>query len=141
MAKYNKPKKNNEMDVGCPIRLSFNSSKNGFTLLEVLIALVILGIALIPLLVSQARTAGDYIKVNNMFYETRLARNLLSNVFLTKDIYITNKQEKITGVKNYMYKKAISKTSFPGIYLINITVFKKGGSPKSGVTLKVLAQE
>ncbi|MHB1679536.1 MAG: type IV pilus modification PilV family protein [bacterium] len=117
-----------------------NKNSAGFTLLEVLIALVILAIALIPLLISQARTAGDYIQVNNMFRETRLAENLLSDVFLTKEIYITNKQEKIPDVKGYMYKKAISKTSFPGVYLIKITVFKKGGNPKNGVTLKALAQ-
>jgi prepilin-type N-terminal cleavage/methylation domain-containing protein len=122
------------------IKRKFRNSYNGFTLLEVLIALVILGIALIPLLTSQARTAGDYIEINNVFYETGLAKNLLSNVFLTKDIYIANKQEKILGVKDYIYKKIISKTSFPGVYLIKITVFKKGGSPKNGVTLKALAK-
>jgi prepilin-type N-terminal cleavage/methylation domain-containing protein len=114
---------------------------NGFTLLEVLIALVILGIALIPLLVSQARTAGDYIKVNKTFYEIQLAGNILSNVFLTKEIYITNqKKEKIPGIKGYMYMEKISKTSFPGVYLIKITVFKKGGRPESGATLKALAR-
>ncbi|MHB1664963.1 MAG: type IV pilus modification PilV family protein [bacterium] len=122
------------------IKIKKNKNSAGFTLLEVLIALVILGIALIPLLVSQARTAGDYIKVNNIFYETRLARNLLSNIFLTKDIYIINKQEKIPGVKGYIYKKSISKTSFSGVYLIKVTVFKKDSNPENGVTLKALAQ-
>jgi thioredoxin reductase len=51
-----------------------------------------------------------------------------------------NKQEKIRGAKGYIVKKSISKTSYPGIYMIKITVFKKGHTPKSGVTLKSLAQ-
>jgi prepilin-type N-terminal cleavage/methylation domain-containing protein len=122
------------------VAIIIKNKNNGFTLLEVLIALVILSIALIPLLISQARTSGDYLAVNNTFHETQLARNLLSNIFLTKNIFIMDKQEKIPDAKDYMYKKVISKTSFPGIYLVRITVFKKGGNPKNGITLKAIAQ-
>ena len=112
----------------------------GFTLIEVLIALVVLGIALIPLLVSQARAINDYIYTNNAAYETTLAKNIMSNVFLINNIYIMNKQADIPGAKGYRVKKIIGKTSFPGIYIIKITVFKKGRNPKSGTTLKALAQ-
>jgi prepilin-type N-terminal cleavage/methylation domain-containing protein len=120
--------------------VSVSYSESGFTLIEVLIALVILGIALIPLLAAQARAVGDYGYANNTAYETVLAKNIMSNIFLLNEIYIMNKQKKIRGAKGYMVKKSISKTSYPGIYMIKITVFKKGYSSKSGVTLKSLAQ-
>ncbi len=120
--------------------VSVSYSESGFTLIEVLIALVILGIALIPLLAAQARAVGDYGYANNTAYETVLAKNIMSNIFLLNEIYIMNKQKKIRGAKGYMVKKSISKTSYPGIYMIKITVFKKGHSSKSGVTLKSLAQ-
>ena len=120
--------------------VSIGYSENGFTLIEVLIALVILGIALIPLLAAQARAVGDYGYANNTAYETVLAKNIMSNIFLLNEIYIMNKQEKIRGAKGYLVKKSISKTSYPDIYMIKITVFKKGHNPKSGVTLKSLAQ-
>ncbi len=120
--------------------VSISYSESGFTLIEVLIALVILGIALIPLLAAQARAVGDYGYANNTAYETVLAKNIMSKVFLLNEIYIMNKQEKIRGAKGYIVKKSISKTSYPGIYMIKITVFKKGHTPKSGVTLKSLAQ-
>jgi prepilin-type N-terminal cleavage/methylation domain-containing protein len=120
--------------------VSCSASESGFTLIEVLIALVILGIALIPLLVAQARAVGDYGYANNAAFETVLARNIMSNIFLLNDIYIMNKHEKIRGAKGYIAKESISKTSYPGIYMIKITVFKKGRNPKNGITLKSLAQ-
>ncbi len=118
--------------------LKNNNGNSGFTLIEVLIALVILGIALIPLLVSQARAVSDYGYTNDVAYETILAKNIMSNVFLSNDISITNKQENISGVKEYKAQKKISKTSYPGVYVIKITVFKKDRGPESGVTLKSL---
>ena len=120
--------------------VSCSAAESGFTLIEVLVALVILGIALIPLLVAQARAVGDYGYANNAAYETVLAKNIMSNIFLLKEIYIMNKKEKIRGAKGYIAKKSISKTSYPGIYMIKITVFKKGRNPKNGVTLKSLVQ-
>lgn len=117
-----------------------DNSESGFTLIEVLIALVILGIALIPLLVAQARAVGDYGYANKAAYETVLAKNIMSKVFLLNEIYIMSKREKIRNAKGYISKESISKTSYHGIYMIKITVFKKGHSSKSGVTLKSLAQ-
>lgn len=117
-----------------------NDRQDGFTLIEVLIALIILGIALIPLLVSQTSAIDDYIYTNNAAHETTLAKNIMSNVFLLNNIYIMNKQADIQGAKGYMVKKTIGKTSFPGIYIIKITVFRKGHNPVSGVTIKALAQ-
>ena len=131
---FNEESSEQDEPFGC------DKSDAGFTLIEVLIALVVLGIALIPLLVSMARAVGDYSYANNSVYETILAKKIMSNVFLLNNIYIMNKTQNIPGAKGYSVKKTIGKTSYPGIYMIKITVFKKGHNPKSGVTLKSLAQ-
>ncbi len=113
----------------------------GFTLLEVLVALVILGIALLPLLTAEERAQGAYITFNTVAEETVLARNIMSRIaYYSNQVSPLNKKGEVEYNKKYRYTEKIKTTSFPGIYLIEVDVFKKGFSPDTGVVLKSLSR-
>ncbi|MHB8231974.1 MAG: type IV pilus modification PilV family protein [bacterium] len=108
----------------------------GFTLLEVLIALVILGIALTVLLSSQLTAESVFGRVNRVNEETISARNLISNIILRGEIFPVQKKGRIKGSKNFLYKETIKAASYPNVYLIEVIIYKKGESFKNGVVLK-----
>ena len=120
------------------------AADKGFTLLEVLVALVILGIALLPLITAEVRAQGAYITFNTVAAETVLARNIMSRIAYYSNqaspLTPLNKKGEVEYNKNYRYTEKIKTTSFPGIYLIEVDVFKKGFSPDTGVVLKSLSR-
>ena len=61
----------------------------------------------------RGNTDNKHKKVSDLFI-----KNIMSNIFLLNEIYIMSKQEKIRDAKGYIVKKSISKTSYPGIYMI-----------------------
>ena len=113
----------------------------GFTLLEVLVALVILGIALIPLITAEIRAQNAYATFNGVMEETLIAKNLMSKItYYVNGVSPMDKKGEVKYNKNYLYLEKISATSFRGIFLIEVDVYKKGGRPSSGVTLKSLSR-
>ena len=113
----------------------------GFTLLEVLIALVILGIALIPLITAEERSQGAYITLNAIGRETILARDVMSKIlYYPNQITALDKKGEVEYDKNYGYTEKIKAASYPGIFLVEVDVFKKGYDPKTGIVLKSLAK-
>ncbi|MHB1660782.1 MAG: type IV pilus modification PilV family protein [bacterium] len=111
-------------------------TSSGFTLLEVLIALVILGIALTVLISSQIVAESVFGRVNRVNEETMLAKNLISNIILNGGIFTLQKKGRIKENKSFSYDETIKSTSYPGIYLIKVIVYKNGESYKNGVVLK-----
>lgn len=118
-----------------------NKDDRGFTLLEVLIALVILGIALLPLITAEERAQGAYMTLNTIRQETILARNIISRItYNTTDVFPLKKIGKIKGNKKFEYAEKIKTTGFNGIFLVEVDVYEKGNPPQSGVVLKSLSR-
>lgn len=116
-------------------------SGGGFTLLEVLVALVILGIALLPLMTAEMNAQGAYITLNAITKETILARNIMSRItYNTVNVFPLDKKGEVKSDKKFEYTEKIKTTGFPGIFMVEINVFEKGNSPGSGVVLKSLSR-
>lgn len=113
----------------------------GFTLLEVLVALVILGIALVPLLAAEDNSLGAYLTINAVARETVLARDVMSEIIsYPGGVFPLDKKGKVKYDKNFSYTEKIKTTSFPGIFLIEVDVFRNGHKPDTGVVLKSLSK-
>ncbi len=121
--------------------MNFFSEKkeNGFTLLEVLIALIILGIGLMPLIASELEAQNSYMTVNLTNKEVVLAKNIMSNIELYGNIFPLDKKGTVKSDKSFNYREVITSAAIPGVYQIKVYVFKKGSSSGSGVVLKMLS--
>ena len=113
--------------------------ENGFTLLEVLIALIILGIGLTPLIASELEAQNSYRTVNLINKEIVLAKNIMSNIELYGNIFPLNKKGTVKHNNSFNYKEVITSGAILGVYQIKVYVFKKGSSYRSGVVLKMLS--
>lgn len=125
----------NKIKAGKNVR--FNN-RNGFTLLEILIALFILGIALVPLISAQINSQGFYETSENVIYETVAAKNIMSKTLFMNNFNPYKKTSTLKSNKDYKYSVSISKSSFTGIYLIKVYVYERHYR-NSGVELKTLA--
>ncbi len=114
-------------------------NKNGFTLLEVLVALIILSIGLIPLIASELEAQNSHVTVNTINKEIIFAKNIMSNIKLYGNIFPLNKKGSVKDDKRFSFREIIISAALPGIYQIKVYVFKKGTPYKSGILLKVLS--
>lgn len=117
--------------------ISIGKGNGGFTLLEVLIALFILGIALVPLISAQINSEGFYGTSEKMIYETAAAKNIMSKTLLLGNFTPLEKTGVLKGSKKYRYSISISQSSFTGIYIIKIYVYEKTDR-NAGVKLETL---
>ena len=112
-------------------------NQSGFTLLEILIALFILGIALVPLISAQINSQSFYETTGKIYYETTAAKNIMSKILLMGNFTPVFKTSELKSDKNYKYTVSISRSSFTGIYLIKVYVYERRDR-NSGVKLKTL---
>ena len=112
----------------------------GFTLLEVLIALFILGIALVPLISAQVNSQGFYGAADKTAYETTAAKNIMAEMLLLGNFAPVKKTGALKSNKNYKYALSISESSFTGTYLIKVYVYERRDR-NSGIKLETLASQ
>ncbi len=112
-------------------------NQSGFTLLEILIALFILGIALVPLISAQINSQSFYETTGKIYYETAAAKNIMSKILLMGNFAPVFKTSELKSDKNYKYTVSVSRSSFTGIYLIKVYVYERRDR-NSGVKLKTL---
>lgn len=82
-------------------------NKNGFTLLEVLVALIILSIGLIPLIASELEAQNSYVTVNAISKEIIFAKNIMSNIKLYGNIFPLNKKGSVKDDKRFSFREII----------------------------------
>ncbi len=112
-------------------------NQSGFTLLEILIALFLLGIALVPLISAQINSQSFYETTGKIYYETAAAKNIMSKILLMGNFAPVFKTSELKSDKNYKYTVSVSRSSFTGIYLIKVYVYERRDR-NSGVKLKTL---
>jgi general secretion pathway protein I len=108
-------------------------NSNGFTLLEVMIAVAILAMVLVSLLGLKNRSMQDVLKAERITTATLLAKRLMIDVLIKGPLLPAEDEgvfpEEVYGdlYKDYRWKKAIAATQIPQVKEVRIAVLWKEG--------------
>jgi len=95
---------------------------NGFTLIEVLIALVIISIAFAAVMSSVSSASRNFIHIKNTTVSTWVASNAIANAQLNRLDGQTSGHENMLG-QDWRWTMAIKSTPNPDIRELEVTVF------------------
>ena len=111
-------------------------SEHGFSLLEVMVALAVVGIAMVALLALQNRSLLMHGEVQRLTQATLLARELMNERIVRQDV----PQQPQQGVfdapfPDYSWRIEREETPLPGVSKVQVTVSWDAEKETAGVTL------
>ncbi len=111
-------------------------SEHGFSLLEVMVALAVVGIALVSLLALQNRSLLMHGEVRHLTQATLLARELMNERIARGDVPEQPQQEQFAEpFERYGWRLEREPTPLPGVYKVQVTVFWGEPADNDAVTL------
>jgi type II secretion system protein I len=117
---------------GCPCQAS-----RGFTLLEVMLAVVIMAIVLVSLLGLKNRSAQDVLLAERMTTATLLAKRVMTETLLIKPLLPLEKDGEFAEEEfaAYAWRKAVSPTPVPQVMEVRVAVLWREGEREEQVEL------
>jgi general secretion pathway protein I len=118
-----------------------NPQSQGFTLLEVMIAVAILAMVVVSLLGLQNRSVEDVIKAERITTATLLAKRMMTEALMKKPLLLAEDEgvfsEEVYGnlYKDYRWKKTITATPIPQVMELRIAVLWREGDRDEMVEL------
>ena len=113
---------------------AITTRSQGFTLLEVMIAMALLATVVVSLLGLQNRSVQDVMKAERITTATLLAKRMMTEALLKKPLLLAEDEgvfsEDVYGdlYKDYRWKKTVLATPIPKIMEVRIAVLWKEGS-------------
>lgn len=101
---------------GHPVKMADNESQQGFTLLEVLVALTILALALGAMVKAGGESARNLVDLREKTFATWVAENVITDALVLEtwpDIGTTDGSEEMGGAEWY-WRAEVSATGTPG---------------------------
>lgn len=96
--------------------------EKGFTLLEVLIALVIISIAFAAVMSSVGNASRNFIHIKNTTASTWVASNVIANAQMNRLNGVTSGFESMLG-KDWRWSLLIKQTPNPDVQEVEVTVY------------------
>lgn len=108
----------------------------GFTLIEVLVALAVIGIGLGALIVSSGRTTGEAADLRDRTYASWVAQNVLTEIRISPEALDTGTRRgtELMGGERWEWTVEISQAGVPQLRHLRIQVGREG-SEGSVVTM------
>jgi general secretion pathway protein I len=109
----------------------------GFTLLEVMVAVMILGFVLVTLLGLKNRSMEDVLYAEHMTQATLLAKRVMTQTLLTKDLRTSEDEGEFEddAFKMFSWRKVVASTPLPGVLEVRVAVLWKEGTRQEQVEL------
>ncbi len=128
--------RNSELKTKHP-HSAFRISHSGFTLLEVMVAVAILGFVLVSLLGLKNRSMQDVMLAERMTTATLLAKRLLVQTLSTRVLIPVEEEGEFEEeeFKGYTWKKVIAPTPITSIMEVRVAVLWKEGEREEKVEL------
>ena len=113
------------------------SGTNGFTLLEVMVAVAILGVVLVSLLGLASRSEQDVMLAERITTATLLAKGKMTETLIAKSLTLTEDEGEFEeeDFKDYRWKKIISPTPIAKLMEVRVAVLWKEGERQEMVEL------
>jgi len=104
-------------------------NSNGFTLLEVMVAVMILGFVIVSLLGLKNRSMEDVLLAEHMTSATLLAKRVMTDTLLAGTTVPLEEDGEFPEeeFKNYTWKKVIAPTPLPSVMEVRVAVLWKEG--------------
>jgi general secretion pathway protein I len=114
-----------------------NSDFDGFTLLEVMVAVMILGFVIVSLLGLKNRSMEDVLFAEHMTSATLLAKRVMTETLLTGKLAPLEDEGEFPEeeFKSYTWKKVIAPTPLPSVTEVRVAVLWKEGGRDEQVEL------
>ncbi len=113
---------------------------NGFTLLEVMVAVAILAMVLVTLLGVKNRSTGNVMLADHMTIATLLAKRMMTETLATTPLQETDDKGEFEEdeFKDYSWQKTIAPLPIEGVKImeVSVAVLWKEGSRQEQVELK-----
>ena len=119
--------------VGCTVTVT----SRGFTLLEVMVAVMILGFVLVSLLGLKNRSMEDVLLAERITQATLLAKRVMTETLLTRPLLPLEEEGAFEDeeFKGYGWKKIIAPTPLPSVMEVRVAVLWKEGERDEQVEL------
>ena len=129
------------MNGECGMRNAEGPNSQGFTLLEVMIAVAILALVIVSLLGLKNKSMQDVIKAERITTATLLAKRMMNGALIKTPLALAEDEgvfsEDLYGevYKDYRWKKTVSETQFPQVKEVRIAILWKEGERDEMVEL------
>ncbi len=121
----------------CLVTRRLSRVSGGFTLLEVMVAVMILGFVIVSLLGLKNRSMEDVLLAEHMTSATLLAKRVMTETLLAGTLAPREDEGEFPEeeFKNYTWKKVIAPTALPSVTEVRVAVLWKEGGRDEQVEL------